>query len=147
MKVESINTEDNKESVPKLDNVVLFDGVCSLCNVSVDFIVCHERGNKLKFASLQSEVGERIIDIAGISEVPDSILFYTNGKLLVRSTAVLKVAGYLSFPWILAVVFRIIPRVLRDAAYKTIATNRYKWFGKRNTCRVPTSGERNKFLG
>jgi predicted DCC family thiol-disulfide oxidoreductase YuxK len=92
-------------------------------------------------------MGKIIIKESGISVVPDSILFYTGGKLYVRSTAVLKVAGFLSFPWALAVVFRIIPRFLRDAAYKTIATNRYKWFGKRDTCRVPTSAEREKFLG
>ena len=130
-----------------MDNVVLFDGVCNLCNSSVDFIVRHERSNTLKFASLQSKVGKRIVLESGLEEVPDSILFYRGGKLYVRSTAVLMVAGFLSFPWMLAVVFRIFPRVLRDAAYKTIADNRYKWFGKRDTCRVPTSAEQAKFLG
>jgi predicted DCC family thiol-disulfide oxidoreductase YuxK len=138
---------DMNEPKFKLDNVVLFDGVCNLCNSSVDFIVSHERRDTLKFASIQSEVGKKIVKESGISEVPDSILFYTGGKLYVRSTAVLMVAGFLSFPWMLAVVFRIIPRFLRDAAYKTIAANRYKWFGKRDTCRVPTSAEREKFLG
>jgi predicted DCC family thiol-disulfide oxidoreductase YuxK len=135
------------ESKFSVDNVVLFDGVCNLCNSSVDFILSHERNDKLKFASLQSEVGERIVKEANLLEVPDSILFYRRGKLYVRSTAVLLVAGYLSFPWMLAVVFRLLPRVLRDAAYKTIAMHRYKWFGKRDTCRVPTSAERDKFLG
>ena len=81
-----------------MDNVVLFDGVCNLCNSSVDFIVRHERSNTLKFASLQSEVGKRIVRESGLEEVPDSILFYRGGKLYVRSTAVLMVAGFLSFP-------------------------------------------------
>ncbi|MFT7230550.1 MAG: putative DCC family thiol-disulfide oxidoreductase YuxK [Bacteroidia bacterium] len=138
---------DMNESKFRLENVVLFDGVCNLCNSSVDFIVSHERRDTLKFTSIQSEIGKKIVKESGISEVPDSILFYTGGKLYVRSTAVLMVAGFLSFPWILAVVFRIIPRFLRDAAYKTIAANRYKWFGKSDTCRVPTSAEREKFLG
>lgn len=139
--------KDMSELKFKLDNVVLFDGVCNLCNSSVDFIVSHERRDTLKFASIQSDIGKKIVNESGISEVPDSILFYAEGKLYVRSTAVLMVAGFLSFPWMLAVVFRIIPRFIRDAAYKTIAANRYKWFGKSNTCRVPTSAEREKFLG
>lgn len=129
------------------DNVVLFDGVCSLCNASVDFIVRNEKGNRLKFASLQSAVGQKIIAKAGFGNVPDSILFYTDGVLLAESSAVLQVASYLKTPYRWATIFGIVPRVIRDKVYQLIARNRYSWFGKRDTCRIPTATERDKFLG
>lgn len=129
------------------ENIILFDGVCSLCNASVDFIVRHEKGDRLHFASLQSAIGEEIIAKTAISAVPDSILFYTNGVLLSESTAVLAIARHLKFPYTLAPLFQIVPLFFRDTLYRLIARNRYRWFGKRDTCRVPQPAERKKFLG
>lgn len=130
-----------------MNNVVLFDGVCSLCNASVDFIMRHEKGDTLKFASLQSEIGKRIVADSTMKYVPDSILFYTDGVLLTESSAVLRIAKFLKAPISYAVVFRFLPLFVRDGVYRCIARNRYRWFGKRDTCRVPTLTEQKKLLG
>lgn len=131
----------------QIENVVLFDGVCTLCNSSVDFIVRHEKGNELLFASLQSDIGQNIIATSSLDIVPDSILFYTDEKLFSKSTAVLKIAKSLNIPYSLVRVFIIIPKGIRDLVYDWIARNRYRWFGKKETCRIPTPEERAKFLG
>lgn len=127
--------------------IVLFDGVCNLCNSSIDFLVRHEKGDALRFASLQSEVGQHIIAKSNLKQIPDSILFYENSNLAYKSKAVLSVAKHLKMPWRLAIVFRIIPSFISNMVYDWIARNRYRWFGKKETCRVPTPEEREKFLG
>ena len=129
------------------NNVVLFDGVCSLCNASVDFIIRHEKGDKLTFASLQSDVGKAIIEKSGVEVIPDSILLYNDGKLLVESTAVLCIARFLRRPYSWLNFLSIVPMNIRDTVYRLVARNRYKWFGKRDTCRIPTPQERDKLLG
>ncbi|MEN8697375.1 MAG: DCC1-like thiol-disulfide oxidoreductase family protein [Bacteroidia bacterium] len=129
------------------NNVVLFDGVCSLCNASVDFIIRHEKGDKLTFASLQSDVGKAIIEKSGVEVIPDSILLYNDGKLLVESTAVLCIARFLKRPYSWLNFLSIVPMNIRDTVYRLVARNRYKWFGKRDTCRIPTPQERDKLLG
>lgn len=130
-----------------IDNIVLFDGLCSLCNTSVDFIVRNEKDDILKFASLQSEVGKTIVQKSELKEVPDSILFYSKGVMYTESTAALHIAQYLKRPFSWLAYLRVIPRPIRDVVYRLIARNRYKWFGKRDTCRVPTAAERDKLLG
>ncbi|MFB1003059.1 MAG: DCC1-like thiol-disulfide oxidoreductase family protein [Bacteroidia bacterium] len=130
-----------------INNLVLFDGVCSLCNGSVDLIVRNENGNALKFASLQSDLGKEVIKKSGLENVPDSILFYSEGTLYAESDAVLRVVKFLKMPYNWLVVFRVMPRMIRDGMYRLIARNRYRWFGKRDTCRVPTAQEREKILG
>lgn len=126
--------------------VVLFDGVCNLCNTSVDFIVRYEKEDTLKFASLQSEYGKALVQKAGMTDVPDSILFYSNGELQVKSKAVLSICSYLKFPYRLLNVFRFVPKPIVDKFYEYIARNRYRWFGTKDSCRVPTAEERGKFL-
>jgi|TARA_B110000879_G_C11177261_1_gene516637 predicted DCC family thiol-disulfide oxidoreductase YuxK len=130
-----------------INNLILFDGVCSLCNGSVDLIVRNENGNALKFASLQSDLGKEVIKKSGLENVPDSILFYSEGTLYAESDAVLRVVKFLKMPYKWLVVFRVMPRMIRDGMYRLIARNRYRWFGKRDTCRVPTAQEREKILG
>jgi predicted DCC family thiol-disulfide oxidoreductase YuxK len=130
-----------------INNLILFDGVCSLCNGSVDLIVRNENGNALKFASLQSDLGKEVIKKSGLENVPDSILFYSEGTLYAESDAVLRVVKFLKMPYNWLVVFRVMPRMIRDGMYRLIARNRYRWFGKRDTCRVPTAQEREKILG
>lgn len=127
--------------------VVLFDGVCNLCNASVDFIIRRDRKGRLRFAALQSEAAKAFLGNLNIPESqPDSILFYEEGKLYARSAAVLRIAAYLGFPWILTKVILIIPAFVRDAVYDFIARNRFRWFGKKETCRMPTMEERGRFL-
>ena len=129
------------------NNVVLFDGVCSLCNASIDFIIRHEKGDKLTFASLQSDAGKAILEKSGVEVIPDSILLYNDGKLLVESTAVLCIARFLKRPYSWLNFLSIVPMNIRDTVYRLVARNRYKWFGKRDTCRIPTPQERDKLLG
>jgi len=126
--------------------LVLFDGVCNLCNSSVDFIIRKEKGNELRFASLQSTVGQKIVANYG-KDVPDSILFLNNGQLYSKSTAVLQLSKYLKFPWPLFYFLVVFPKIIRDVIYDFIARNRYKWFGVKETCRLPSDDERAKFLG
>jgi len=127
--------------------IVLFDGVCSLCNTSVDFLVRNEKGDQLKFASLQSDLGKDIISIYHSGSVPDSILFYNEGTLYAKSSAIFKLCTFLKFPYSLLRIFKLVPRFISDNVYDWVAKNRYAWFGKKETCRIPTAEERSKFLG
>lgn len=130
-----------------MNNIVLFDGVCNLCNSSVDCIIRHEKSHKLQFASLQSDVGKSIVNKSGLDKTPDSVMLYVDGKLLVRSDAALAISTYLKRPYVYGIIFRYVPKILRDSVYNLIAKNRYRWFGKRETCRVPSADERERFLG
>jgi predicted DCC family thiol-disulfide oxidoreductase YuxK len=130
-----------------MNNIVLFDGVCNLCNRSVDFIIRHEKSHKLQFGSLQSDVGKSILSKSGLDKTPDSVMLYVDGKLLVRSDAALAISTYLKRPYAYGIIFKYVPKVLRDSVYNLIAKNRYRWFGKKETCRVPSADERERFLG
>jgi predicted DCC family thiol-disulfide oxidoreductase YuxK len=126
--------------------VVLFDGVCNLCNRSVQTILRHDRQARFRFASLQSPVGERLRDELGIDRKVDSVLLVEDGRWYKESDAALRIARGLGGAWKLLGIFRLIPRPLRDAAYRLIARNRYRWFGKRETCWLPTPELRGRFL-
>ena len=130
-----------------MNNIVLFDGVCNLCNRSVDFIIRNQKSHKLQFASLQSDVGKSIVNKSGFDEIPDSVMLYVDGKLLIRSDAVLAISTYLKRPYAYGIIFKYVPKILRDSVYNLIAKNRYRWFGKKETCRVPSADERERFLG
>lgn len=99
------------------------------------------------FASLQSDFGREIVSKSQLNVVPDSVMFYTDGRLLVRSEAIFAICIFLKAPYSWAVFLKWIPRFIRDGAYKFVARNRYGWFGKKDTCRVPSNKERAKFLG
>lgn len=130
-----------------MNNIVLFDGVCNLCNRSVDFIIRNEKSDKLQFASLQSDVGKSIVNKSGLDEIPDSVMLFVDGELLVRSDAALAISTYLKRPYAYGIIFKYVPKILRDSVYNLIAKNRYRWFGKKETCRVPSADERERFLG
>jgi predicted DCC family thiol-disulfide oxidoreductase YuxK len=140
--------------------VVLFDGVCNLCNSSVQFILDHERDQPphLRFAPLQSEAGLRLLEGAfgkeGAREIresgaggsPDTLVFIEDHRGVTRSSAVLRIARYLRAPWRWSAVLVVVPSILRDLVYRFVAKNRYRWFGKSETCRVPTPELRRRFL-
>lgn len=137
--------------------LVLFDGVCNLCNGSVQFMIDRDPSAHLKFAALQSkgarEVLTRALGEARAEEIlpkegddPGSVLLLERGVLHDRSSAALRIARHLSFPYSALFVFLIVPRPLRDLVYRFIARNRYRWFGKSETCRVPTPELRARFL-
>lgn len=127
--------------------VVLFDGVCNLCNGSVRFVIERDPHKHFQFAPLQSETATTLIGgTANPLAMPDSIVLVDDGRLYVRSTAALRIARRLRFPWPLLWVFMAVPRPLRDWVYDVIARHRYGWFGKRDTCMVPTKEIRDRFL-
>ena len=130
-----------------MNNIVLFDGVCNLCNRSVDFIIRNEKSDKLQFASLQSDVGKSIVNKSGLDEIPDSVMLFVDGELLVRSDAALAISTYLKRPYVYGIIFKYVPKILRDSVYNLIAKNRYRWFGKKEKCIVPSADERERFLG
>lgn len=124
-------------------NVVLFDGVCNLCNGFVNFIIDHDKENKFKFASLQSDFARNLID----DEFLDlsSVVFYDGVRFYKKSEAVLEIAKKLPIiRWV--AFFSIIPKFIRDGIYTFIAKNRYRVFGKTDSCRMPTPELKAKFL-
>lgn len=132
------------------NNVIIFDGVCSLCNAWVDFVLRREKEDIFSFAANQSDEGQEILkkfNKTFDNEEVDTVFLLEDGQLYERSTAALRIVKKLSFPWNLAYGFVIIPRPIRDFFYKIIAKNRYRWFGKKNSCRLPTPEERAKFIG
>lgn len=129
--------------------VMLFDGHCNLCNGAVDFILSSEKAPSLKFASLQSDAGRALLEKHGVTLPegdPDSVLLVEDGVVWERSDAGLRIARHLAFPWSLVGAFGWVPRAVRDGVYKFIARNRYRWFGRKDTCRIATPAEKARFL-
>jgi predicted DCC family thiol-disulfide oxidoreductase YuxK len=129
--------------------VVLFDGVCNLCNASVNFIIDRDPTAQFRFAALQSDVArERLTELGQPPPptTPESILLLEGGHLYSESTAALRIAGHLRGPWRLLKALLVVPRPLRDAVYRLIARNRYAWFGRTDACRVPTPELKARFL-
>lgn len=139
--------------------IVLFDGVCNLCNGAVQFIIDHERDPRLRFAALQSDLAKDLLERAfGVEEAtrlrtgtsgkgdPDSIVVIEGARGWTHSTAALRIARHLRAPYRWLGLFTLVPRVLRDVVYRWIARNRYRWFGSTETCRIPTPELRARFL-
>ncbi|HEX6890201.1 MAG TPA: thiol-disulfide oxidoreductase DCC family protein [Chryseolinea sp.] len=128
--------------------IVLFDGVCNLCNGTVKFIIKRDRSSKFLFASLQSDFGQTQLLRLGLDPTQlHSIIVLENGKFYERSDAALKIASGLARPWPALGMFRVLPRSLRDWVYDLIAKNRYKVFGKQESCMIPTPEMKTKFVG
>lgn len=127
-------------------NIILFDGVCNLCNTSIHFIIDRDPKAKFVFAPLQSSLGQQLVAQAGLPTTIDTIVFFKNGKVYTRSTAALEIAGMLTGFWFLLRVGYIIPRCIRDGVYNWIARHRYKWFGQTEACRIPTPALKSRFL-
>ncbi len=138
----------NIEKQLKHKKLILFDGVCNLCNTSIQYVIQRDKNNQFLFAPLQSNIGKQLIDAYNIDIVKtDSILLFTPQKgISYKSTAALKIATHLGFPAKLLGIFIVLPIPLRDYVYSYIAKNRYRWFGKKNECMIPTPELRNKFL-
>ena len=127
--------------------IILFDGVCNLCNSSVNLFISRDKNDNFRFASLQSDIGIELqkkyhIDHDNI----ESFILIDGDKYYKKSTAALKVAGMIGFPYNLLYPFLLVPAFIRNFVYDTIAKYRYKWFGRREVCRVPTTDEKAKFL-
>lgn len=134
--------------LPKHKKLILFDGVCNLCNSSVQYIIKHDKKNLFMFTAIQSDAGQKIIKKYNIDTSKiDSILLYSLEKGIdYKSTAALKIANKLGFPQNLISVFFIIPPFIRNWVYDYIAKNRYKWYGKKESCMIPTPELKSRFL-
>jgi predicted DCC family thiol-disulfide oxidoreductase YuxK len=135
-------------NLAKDKKLILFDGVCNLCNASVQYIIKHDKKDMFRYTALQSDVGQEIIKKFNIdTDKTDSILLYSEDHgISFKSTAALKIASKLGFPRNLMVIFRIVPAFIRNWVYDYIAKNRYKWYGKKEECMIPTPELKSKFL-
>jgi predicted DCC family thiol-disulfide oxidoreductase YuxK len=133
--------EDNK-------SLLLFDGVCNLCNSSVQFILLRDKKDRFRFASLQSDYGQNLLREHNLpTESFNSLVLVENGKIYQKSTAALRIARKLKGLWPLLFAFIIIPPFIRNFVYDIIAKNRYRWFGKKEECMLPRPEWKQKFLG
>ncbi len=127
--------------------IVLFDGVCNLCNNAIDFIISRDKKNKFKVGALQEVTSKKILKDYQINEeYLDSLVYIHKNQVYYKSRAALEIARNLSGLWPILYIFIIIPSFLRNPIYDWIARNRYKWFGQKETCRLPTEEEKAKFL-
>ncbi len=127
--------------------IILFDGVCNLCNGSVNFFITRDKKDIFRFAPLQSDIGIKLQKKLSIDHNNiESFILIDGSRYYKKSTAALKVAVLLGFPYYLLYPLLFIPPFIRNAVYDIIAKYRYKWFGKKETCRVPTPEERARFL-
>ena len=128
---------------------MVFDGVCNLCSGSVRFIVERDPHAHFRFASIQSEAGAALMREHGLAIPegdPSSIVLVEDGRAFTRSTAALRIVRRLRMPWTLLYAFVVVPRFVRDAVYDFVARHRYRWFGKKDACMVPTPELRARFL-
>lgn len=132
---------------PEAHPIVLFDGVCNFCDDTVQFVIKCDPFAVLRFAPLQSETGQRLLETHGLSKTDlDTMVLIDGDRCFTRSTAALEICSRLPEPWNSLRLFRIVPRFIRDVVYNLIARNRYRWFGKKETCMVPTPDIRRRFL-
>lgn len=139
---------DDMIDIPKHKKIILFDGVCNLCNNSVIKAIKYDTKNTFLFASLQSESGQKIVNHLNINTSKiDSIILYEPGiSYDVKSTAALKIMKHFGGFWIITQIGMFFPEFFRNHIYDYIAKNRYKWFGKKESCMLPTENLKAKFL-
>jgi len=135
-------------SIPEVQHpVILFDGVCNLCSGSVQFIINRDPSGIFRFATLQSETGKNLVSKFDLpNDKPDAIILVENSEYYLRSTAALRILQRLGSLWQLLYVFILIPRPIRDYFYDIVARNRYKWYGKRAQCMIPSEDIKGRFL-
>ncbi|MBI4929229.1 MAG: DUF393 domain-containing protein [Bacteroidetes bacterium] len=126
--------------------VLLFDGICNYCNRWVNFIIRHDKKKKFRFTTLQSEVGKKILKEHAVSVKEESAVLIYNNKVYLQSSAGLHILYHLGGIYSLAFVFIIVPAFIRNFCYNLIARNRYKWWGKRSECMIPSDGVKDRFL-
>lgn len=130
------------------EKIILFDGVCNLCNGAVQFVIKHDKKNHYKFAALQSERATTLLKERGIdtAQIDSIILIDPNVAYYTKSTAALEIGKSFGGGWRLLSIFKWIPTPIRDWVYDLVAKNRYRWFGKQNECMIPTPDLKAKFL-
>jgi len=136
------------QKLPPNKKIILFDGVCNLCNSSVQFVIKHDTKDVFRFVALQSDLGQEILKHIGVNAKNiDSIILYDPGvAYYYKSKAALEIAKNLGGFWHFGTIFRIIPTGISNQLYDYIAENRYKWYGKKESCMIPTAELKSKFL-
>jgi predicted DCC family thiol-disulfide oxidoreductase YuxK len=131
----------------KAHKILLFDGVCNLCNASVLFVIRRDKKKEIKFAAIQSKQGKMLLQQYHIEEAYlGSLIFIEDGKVYLKSTGALRLCKYLKGLWPALYLFIFVPALIRNAVYDFVAKNRYQWFGKKETCMVPTVELKSLFL-
>ena len=138
-------------AVPAFDDrgvVVVFDGVCVLCSWWVNFLLWRDHTGRIRFTAAQGELGAALFRHYGLADGNgySTVMVFRDGRLHTKSDRALVLLHELGWPWRAAGVLRLVPRVIRDGVYRVVARNRYRWFGRREVCRVPTVAERERFL-
>ena len=135
-------------NLPQNKKIILFDGVCNLCDSSVQFIIKHDKKDVFRFVAFQSELGIEICNYIGVDPTKiDSIILYNPGvAYYYKSSAVLEIGDKLGGIYSLVSIFKILPEKLRNYIYDYIAKNRYRWYGKKESCMIPTPELKAKFL-
>ncbi|TVQ62428.1 MAG: thiol-disulfide oxidoreductase DCC family protein [Phycisphaerales bacterium] len=133
---------------PRHDNpVVLFDGVCNFCNASVARMIRRDAEGRLRFASLQSEAAKQLLAASGVPDTYfDSVVLIDDEGVHTHSDAAIRIGRYMGFPWSMGGAARVLPKAWRDRVYTWIGARRYRWFGKRETCMIPTPEQASRFL-
>jgi len=127
--------------------ILLFDGVCNLCNFSVQWIIRHDPEGIFRFASLQSETGKLLLNKCGLQpDAINTVVLVKGNTANIRSNAILKVFEILGGKWAWLAILRVVPCSIRDAGYEWLARHRYNWFGRKNTCMVPTPEQKDRFI-
>ena len=136
------------EKLPENKKIILFDGVCNLCDSTVRFIIKHDKKDVFRFVALQSDLGRKIINHIGVdTSKTDSILLYEPGHAYYyKAEAAIKIAAELGGIYTLMNIFSILPNALSNLVYDYVARNRYKWYGKKEECMIPTPEMKAKFL-
>jgi predicted DCC family thiol-disulfide oxidoreductase YuxK len=138
---------ENMTDTPKHETIVLFDGVCNLCNRAVRFIIPRDPRGRIRFASRQSPVGQRLLAKYHAAEREiDSVVLIDGGQLYTKSSAVLRITHKLNGLWPTFYLLTLLPCTWRDTVYDWVARNRYRWFGKRESCMLPTPDLKSRFL-
>ena len=135
------------DNLPKDKKIILFDGVCNYCNDKINFIIKNDKQDVFRFVALQSETGQKIIKYLGIDSSIDSIILYEPGyAYFIKSEAVFRIIKHLSSAVKLLLVFNFIPNGIKNIFYDLIAKNRYNWYGKKESCMMPTEEVKRKFI-
>lgn len=136
------------ENLPAGKKIILFDGVCNLCDNTVQFIIRHDKHDVFRFVAIQSEIGQKIINYLGIdtSKTDSIILYEPKNAYYYKAEAALRIARELGGIYGIIAIFSILPNFIKNSVYDYIAKNRYKWYGKKEECMIPTPEMKAKFL-
>ena len=138
---------DSSEIFKKNRHIIVFDGLCNLCSGFLQFVYKRERKQIFKYAWIQEESGKQIMDLLNLpGEKSDTIVLIDEGIAYTKSTAFLRISTYLKYPWPLLNIGYLLPLFIRDSIYDWVAANRYKWFGKKAACMIPTGAIGERFL-